>query len=160
MTQDDPRPDLQVLVLNGPNLDQLGRRDPAHYGTVDLAGLEAAAREAGAGCGARVVHEQHTSEADLVRRLHAVRDDGTAAVVVNPGALTHYSYVLRDALELLDVPKVEVHLSNVHARESFRRRSVVSAVCDATIAGLGVDGYRLAVVAAAGLAQARAAGDG
>lgn len=152
---------LRVLLLHGPNLDQLGDRDPAHYGSCNLDDLVAIASRAATREGAELVHEQQTGEADLVRRVHAVREDGTAAVVVNPGALTHYSYALRDALELLAVPKIEVHLSNVHARERFRRRSVVAAACDGSIAGLGADGYDLAVTAAVRLARARAGrGDG
>src|SRR5665811_2414913 len=88
------------------------------------------------------------SEGELVARLHAARTDGTQAVLINPGALTHYSYALRDALELVAVPKSEVHLSQVHAREPFRRHSVISPVVDVTIAGAGAFGYRLAVLAA------------
>jgi len=88
------------------------------------------------------------SEGDIISRLHAARTDGSEAVVINPGALGHYSYALRDALELLSLPKVEVHLSQTPARESFRRRSVISPVVDVTITGAGAFGYRLAVRAA------------
>lgn len=95
------------------------------------------------------------SEGELVARLHAARGDGTGAVVVNPGALTHYSYALRDALELLAVPKVEVHLSQTAARERFRHTSVVSAVVDVTITGAGLGGYRLATLAVLDLAARR-----
>lgn len=146
----------RILLLHGPNLSQLGRRDPEHYGTTDLDGIVAIAREAAEGLDAELVHEQHEEEGALVARLHAARDDGTDAVVVNPGALTHYSLALRDALETLDLPKIELHLSNVHARESFRRRSVIAAACDGTIAGLGPIGYRLAVTAAVELVRERA----
>lgn len=145
----------RILLLHGPNLSQLGRRDPEQYGTLDLEGVVALAREAAEEAGVELVHEQHEDEGRLVGRLHAARDDGTDAVVVNPGALTHYSLALRDALETLDVPKIELHLSNVHARESFRHRSVVAAACDGTIAGLGPLGYRLAVMAAAALVAER-----
>jgi 3-dehydroquinate dehydratase II len=147
-----------VLLLHGPNLSQLGTRDPAHYGTVDLDGLIGVAREEAAEHDVGIAHEQHEAEADLVRRIHAARGDRTDALVINPGALTHYSYALRDALELLEVPKVEIHLSNVHARETFRHRSVIAAACDGTIAGLGPLGYRLAVRAAAELVRSRSAG--
>lgn len=138
----------RILVVHGPNLSQLGTRDPAVYGTATLEDVLATVR---------AVHpevEAYTSdaEADLVRRLHAARRDGTGAVLINPGALTHYSYALRDALELLAVPKVEVHLSQTAAREEFRRHSVVSAVVDVTITGAGVLGYRLAAQAAVALA--------
>jgi 3-dehydroquinate dehydratase II len=133
-----------ILLVNGPNLAQLGTRDPAVYGTATLADVVAAAREEHPD----VEAFQSESEGELVRRLHAARNDGTEAIIINPGALTHYSYALRDALELLAVPKVEVHLSQTHARESFRRHSVISPVVHVTITGAGAFGYRLAVRAA------------
>jgi 3-dehydroquinate dehydratase II len=149
---------LRILLLHGPNLDQLGRRDPAHYGGLDLAGLVALVEDEASEHGAEVAHEQHDHEGDLVRRLHATAEDGTDAVIVNAGALTHYSYALRDALELVEVPVVEVHLSNIHARERFRHHSVIAAVCDGTITGLGPLGYRLAVRAVVELARDRDGG--
>jgi 3-dehydroquinate dehydratase II len=133
-----------ILLVNGPNLAQLGTRDPAIYGTATLADVVAAAREEHPD----VEAFQSEYEGELVRRLHAARNDGTEAIVINPGALTHYSYALRDALELLAVPKVEVHLSQTHAREPFRRHSVISPVVHVTITGAGAFGYRLAVRAA------------
>jgi 3-dehydroquinate dehydratase II len=142
----------RILLLHGPNLSQLGSRDPTIYGTATLADVVAAAREEALGAGAELDAEQHDGEGELLRRVHEARDDGTDAVVINGGALTHYSYALRDALELLEVPKVEVHLSQTHAREPFRRHSVVSPVVDVTIAGAGAFGYRLAVQAARHLA--------
>ena len=137
------RPKMTVLLVHGPNLSQLGTRDPAHYGTATLADIEALVRE---------VHPeleafQSEHEGELVRRLHAARTDGTRAVIINPGALTHYSYALRDALELLEMPVAEVHLSQTHAREEFRRHSVVSPVVDVTITGAGPLGYTLAALA-------------
>jgi 3-dehydroquinate dehydratase-2 len=144
---------VSVLLLHGPNLSQLGRRDPAHYGALDLDALVRAAEREAAACGGELAAEQFESEGALVARVQAAGRDATAAVVVNPGALTHYSYALRDALEVLDLPKVEVHLSNVHARERFRQRSVIAAVCDGSVAGLGPLGYRLAVRAAVELAR-------
>lgn len=131
---------MRILLLHGPNLSQLGSRDPAVYGSATLADVEAAVRE---------VHDDVEAlasehEGALVARLHAARTDGTGAVIVNPGALTHYSYALRDALELLAIPTVEVHLSQTHARQEFRRHSVVSPVVDVTITGAGLLGYRLA----------------
>jgi 3-dehydroquinate dehydratase II len=145
----------RLLLLHGPNLSQLGVREPAHYGTADLDAVVAAARTEADRHGASIDHEQHESEADLVRRVHAARTDGTGAVIVNAGALTHYSYALRDALAILDCPKVEVHLSNIHARERFRHTSVIAAACDGSIAGFGVAGYPLAVQAAVALLDAR-----
>ena len=146
-----------VLVVHGPNLSQLGTRDPAHYGTATLDDVVARAGEAAAAEGATITAFASEHEGELVARLHAARSDGTSAVVINAGALTHYSHALRDALELLAVPKVELHLSNVHAREPFRRVSVLAEACDGSIAGLGIDGVELAVRAAVRLAR-RAAG--
>ena len=140
-----------ILLVHGPNLSQLGSRDPGTYGTATLADVEAAARDE-LGERGEVDAFQSEAEGELLTRLHAARGDGTDAVVINPGALTHYSYALRDALELLDVPKVEVHLSQTAAREAFRHVSVVSPVVDATITGVGLHGYRLAVQAAIALA--------
>lgn len=141
-----------ILLLHGPNLSQLGSRDPDQYGTATLDDVVAAARDEAEEAGATLVAEQHEDEGALVRRLHDARTDGTGAVVLNAGALTHYAHAVRDALELLTVPKVEVHLSNVHGRETFRRTSVVAPACDGSIAGFGVDGYPLAVRAALTLA--------
>jgi 3-dehydroquinate dehydratase II len=145
----------QILLVHGPNLSQLGSRDPAHYGTATLDDVVAAARTEAEAAGAGFEHLQTEVEGELVARLHAARGDGTSAVIVNAGAWTHYSYAIRDALELLDVPKIELHLSNVHAREQFRARSVIAAVCDGSIAGFGIDGYPLAVRAALALVARR-----
>lgn len=142
-----------ILLLHGPNLSQLGTRDPDHYGTATLEEVVAVARAEAEQAGATLLDEQHEVEGDLVRRVHVARTDGTDAVLVNAGALTHYSHALRDALELLDVPVVEVHLSNVHARDTFRRTSVIAPACDGQVAGFGVDGYPLAVRAALGLVR-------
>lgn len=141
----------QILLLHGPNLSQLGSRDPAQYGTATLDEVVEAARVQAESGGATLEHLQTEHEGELVSRLHLARSDGTDAVIINAGAWTHYSYALRDALELVVAPKVELHLSNVHARESFRATSVLSAVCDGVIAGFGIAGYPLAVRAAIGL---------
>ena len=138
-----------ILIVNGPNLSQLGSRDPDVYGSQTLEEVIEGAREEAADL--RVLTSE--SEGDIITRLHAARDDGTTAVVINPGALTHYSYALRDALEMLTCPKVEVHLSQTAAREEFRRTSVISPVVDVTITGAGGFGYRLAVQAAQHLLQ-------
>ncbi|MPZ73601.1 MAG: type II 3-dehydroquinate dehydratase [Nitriliruptorales bacterium] len=138
-----------ILIVNGPNLSQLGARDPAVYGSLTLEQILDEARYDAPDL--RVFTSE--SEGELITRLHVARDDGTTAVVINPGALTHYSYALRDALEMLDMPKVEVHLSQTAAREEFRRVSVISPVVDATITGVGGFGYRLAVQAAQHLLQ-------
>ena len=145
----------RLLLCHGPNLSQLGSRDPAVYGTATESDLVEAVRselrELGRSDDVELAGAE--SEGELVRRLHAARSDGTWAVIVNPGALTHYSWALHDALELLDVPVVEVHLSQTHAREPFRRTSVVSPVADVTITGAGPLGYRFAARAAADLAR-------
>lgn len=146
---------MKILLVHGPNLDQLDHRDPALYGTLDLGRLVDLAAEEARTSGAELDHAQHNIEGELVIRLHAARQDGTDAVIINPGALTHYSYSLRDSLETLTIPKVEVHLSNVHGRERFRQRSVIAAVCDGSITGFGPAGYRLAVQAAVTLVQDR-----
>lgn len=145
----------RILLLHGPNLSQLGSRDPAVYGTATLDDVVTAARTEAARADVEVVAEQHEAEGDLVARVHAARTDGTDAVIINAGALTHYGYSLRDALDLLEVPVVEVHLSNIHARETFRHTSVTGAVADGVIAGFGVDGYPLAVRAALALLDRR-----
>ncbi len=139
---------MRTLLANGPNLSQLGTRDPGVYGTATLADIERAVGDVVGDVDAF----QSEYEGALVERLHAARSDGTSAVILNPGALTHYSYVLRDAVEMLDVPVVEVHLSQVHAREPFRHHSVISAVVTATISGVGPYGYHLAALAALQLA--------
>ena len=141
----------RILLAHGPNLSQLGTRDPAHYGTASLADVVSAARTEAELAGAELVDVQTEHEGVLLERLHAARTDGTGAIVINAGAWTHTSYALRDALELLAIPKVELHLSNIHARESFRATSVLAAVCDGQIAGFGIHGYPLAVQAALAL---------
>ena len=146
----------RILLLHGPNLSQLGSRDPAQYGTASLDEVVAAARAEAEAAGAELEHLQTEHEGVLLERLHAARTDGTAAVVINAGAWTHTSYALHDALELLEVPKVELHLSNINAREAFRATSVIAAVCDGSITGFGVDGYPLAVRAALALVGRRA----
>lgn len=133
-----------ILILNGPNLSQLGARDPDIYGTQTLEEIIEAARADAPDL--RVFTTE--SEGDLITRLHMAQNDDTSAIVINPGALGHYSYALRDALDLLSMPKVEVHVSQTAARESFRHTSVISPVVDVTITGAGGFGYRLAVQAA------------
>lgn len=133
-----------ILILNGPNLSQLGAREPDVYGTQTLEEIVEDARADAPDL--RVFTSE--SEGDLITRLHAAATDDTTAVVINPGALGHYSYALRDALDFLSLPKVEVHISQTAAREPFRHTSVISPVVDVTITGAGGFGYRLAVQAA------------
>ena len=137
-----------VLVLNGPNLNLLGRREPEVYGAGTLADLEADLRRRFPGVALRF--EQHNDEGGLVNALHAADTVETAGVVLNAAGYTHTSVVLRDAVAAIQTPVVEVHLSNVFAREPFRHVSLLSAVCAGTITGFGPAGYRLAVQHLAG----------
>jgi 3-dehydroquinate dehydratase-2 len=129
-----------IEVMHGVNLDQLGRRDPLHYGTLTLAELERrVVDDAGAlGMEARCFHTNH--EGEFVERLHAI-GDGADALLLNAGAWTHYAWSLRDALELSALPAVEIHLSDVANREPWRRVSVFEGLCFATVSGQGPDGY-------------------
>lgn len=135
---------MRVYVLNGPNLGRLGTRQTDIYGLMSYSELAATCQATGAELGLDVVVRQTDAEPELLGWLHAAADQA-APVVLNPGAWSHYSYALRDACALLTAPLVEVHLSNIHAREPFRQHSVVSAVATGVICGLGVDGYRLAL---------------
>jgi len=148
---------VRILLLSGPNLGMLGQRDPAVYGTVTLDELVAVARTAAQAHGAELVHEQHDAEGALVAAVHRVVTGATPAdaIVINAGALTHYGLSLRDALDIVDVPCIELHLSNTLAREAFRHTSVIGGVCDGTIAGFGAHGYRLAIDAALALVGER-----
>jgi 3-dehydroquinate dehydratase II len=148
----------RILLLHGPNLSQLGSRDPEHYGTATLDDVVDATRREATAAGSDLEHLQTEHEGVLLERIHAARSDGTDAVIINAGAWTHTSVALRDALELLEAPKVEVHLSNIHARESFRATSYLAPVCDGSIVGLGIDGYPLAVRAVHALLARRATG--
>ena len=138
-----------ILVLNGPNLNLLGQREPEVYGYQTLADLENMCGEWGASLGLKVVCRQSNYEGQLLEWLHGAAAEGVRGVVLNPGGLTHTSVALRDAVAGIKVPVVEVHLSNVHAREAFRHHSYVSAVCVGTVTGLGVDGYYAALFALA-----------
>ena len=134
----------RIEVMHGVNLAQLGRRDPDHYGPATLTELEMGISEAAADLGLATRFFQSNHEGAFVEHLHGL--DGLAdAVILNPGAWTHYSYAIRDALELTGLPAVEVHLSNVDEREPFRRESVLGDLCVARIAGKGPDGYREAL---------------
>lgn len=135
---------MRVYVLNGPNLGRLGTRQTDVYGLTSYRELAAQCLALGAELGLDVEMRQTDAEHEMLAWLHAAADEH-AAVVLNPGAWSHYSYALRDACALLTAPMVEVHISNIHARERFRHHSVVSAVASGVICGLGVDGYRLAL---------------
>jgi 3-dehydroquinate dehydratase II len=136
---------MKVLFLFGPNLGALGRRDPAVYGSATLEEIMGEVQARAAALGHDAPWHQSDHEGELIGWLLGARADGIDAVVLNPGALAHYSYALRDAVEAGEIPVVEVHMSNIYAREGFRRHSVIAEVCRATITGLGAGGYHLAL---------------
>lgn len=135
----------KLLLLNGPNLNLLGTREPAVYGATTLADIERAAQAQTAAAGATLECFQSNHEGALIDRIHAARQEGVDAIVINPGGLTHTSVALRDALAAVAIPFVEVHISNIHQREEFRHHSFLSAIARGTICGLGPDGYRFAI---------------
>lgn len=138
----------RILVVNGPNLNLLGTREPAHYGATTLAAIEARLGELAAGRGATLEAFQSNAEHELIERIQRLASDPVDFVLLNPGAFTHTSIALRDALLAVGVPFIEVHLSNVHAREPFRRHSYFSDIAAGCIVGLGPAGYELALEAA------------
>jgi 3-dehydroquinate dehydratase-2 len=144
-----------VLLLSGPNLNLLGDREPAIYGTATLDDHVATATASAAAHGLELEHVQSNAEADLVDAVHAARHGRCAAIVVNAGALTHYGWSLHDALAAFEGPIVELHLSNPQRREPWRHTSVVAPVATAVIAGVGGTGYRLALEAVAALLEAQ-----
>jgi 3-dehydroquinate dehydratase-2 len=143
---------MSILVLHGPNLNLLGTREPAVYGRTTLAEIDAELGSIAAQAGVKLQSLQSNHEGVLIDRIQAARSDGTAYIVINPGGLTHTSVALRDALAGVGLPFIEVHLSNIHRREPFRRHSYLSDIAVGVICGLGAGGYRLALQHA--LAQA------
>lgn len=138
----------KLLLINGPNLNLLGRREPEIYGTLTLDDIVANATDAARKNGAELTHFQSNSESEIVGRIQQTLDDGTNFLLINPGAFTHTSVAMRDALLGVSMPFIEIHLSNVFAREEFRRRSYLSDIAIAVISGAGAKGYELAVLAA------------
>jgi 3-dehydroquinate dehydratase II len=134
----------RVEVLHGVNLDALGRRDPEHYGTFTLPELETQIKRFAAELDLEVAFFQTNHEGEFVEQLHRLPERADGAVL-NPGSWTHYSYALRDALELAGVPAVEVHISDIHSREEWRRHSVLEGLVVGQVAGKGIDGYREAL---------------
>jgi 3-dehydroquinate dehydratase II len=135
---------MRVLVLHGSNLNLLGMREPEIYGSQTLTKLDDGITEAAKSLGVEVRCEQHNSEGAIIDALHAAREEYDG-VVINPGAYAHYSYAIRDAIASISIPTIEVHLSNIAARESFRHTSVTAAACRGVISGLGPTGYALAL---------------
>lgn len=141
---------MQVLVLHGPNLNLLGTREPAVYGSTTLPQIDAELGDIATKAGAALQAFQSNHEGALIDRIHAARVDGTNFIIINPGAFTHTSVALRDALAGVALPFIEVHLSNVYKREAFRHHSYLSDIAEGVICGLGAAGYRLALQFALG----------
>ena len=138
----------QVLMLHGVNHNMFGKRDPAQYGTITLDEIDARLKSLGSELGVKVVSFQTNGEKEMCERIHQALTDNVDAVVINAGAWTHYSYGIRDALAILTVPIVEIHMSNIHAREAFRHVSVFAPIVTGQICGFGVDSYLLGLRAA------------
>ena len=138
----------KVLLLHGVNLNMFGKRDPGQYGTITLNEIDAHVTALGKELGVEVIAFQTNHEGAICERIHQALADQTDAVLINAGAWTHYSYGLRDALAILTVPVIEIHMSNIHAREAFRHHSVLAEVAHGQICGFGVDSYLLGLRAA------------
>ncbi len=139
----------KLLLLNGPNLNLLGSREPEVYGSTTLADVEQEAVRVARAAGAEIECFQSNHEGELIDRIHAARAAGIEAIVINPGGLTHTSVALRDALAGVEIAFVEVHISNIYRRENFRHHSYLSALAAGVICGFGTDGYRIAIEFAA-----------
>ena len=138
---------MKLLVLNGPNLNRLGKREPDIYGHETLDDVEKKLTAFALEQQIQLAFFQSNIEGALIDRIHEAADDGTDGIVFNPGAFTHYSIALRDAVASVNVPVIEVHISNIHSREAFRQTSVIAPVCIGQLTGFGMDGYELAVQA-------------
>ena len=138
----------KFLLLNGPNLNLLGTREPEHYGRTTMAEIEADLAEQARAAGHELVSLQSNAEHELVGRIHGAPDEGVEFIIINPAAFTHTSVALRDALQGVQLPFIEIHLSNIHAREPFRKHSHFSDIAVGVISGLGARGYALALDAA------------
>ena len=147
---------MKILLLNGINLNMFGKRDPAQYGTITLAEIDQQFAALGKDLGVDVECFQTNGEQEMVERIHRAHAENVDAVVINAGAWTHYSIGIRDALAILKAPIVEIHMSNVHAREAFRHHSVFAEVVRGSICGFGVDSYLLGLRAAVSAARGAA----
>lgn len=148
---------MKFLLLHGINHNMFGKRDPKQYGTITLEQIDDRVRGLAKELGVELETYQTNFEGAMCERIHQAYQDGVDGVIINAGAWTHYSYGLRDALAILTVPIVELHMSNIHAREEFRHKSVLAEICLGQIAGFGVDSYLLALRAAVSAAKARKA---
>jgi len=147
-----PNPKSQVLVLHGPNLNMLGRREPGLYGHEALDQIDSEIKEIAEECGMVAETFQSNYEGALIEKIHQAID-GYDALIINPAAYTHTSVAIRDALLILDIPIIEVHLSNIYRREAFRHKSLIADVVTARIAGFGKNGYMMAVYAVANMVK-------
>lgn len=145
---------MRILVIHGPNLNLLGTREPDVYGTATLAQIDSEIEAAASALGAHVRTMQSNHEGAIIDALHAARGEFDR-IVINPGAFTHYSYAIADAIAGIGIPAIEVHLSNIYAREAFRRTSVIAPVCAGSIAGFGTQSYLLALRAATELKSSK-----
>lgn len=136
---------MDVLLINGPNLNALGTRQPKIYGRTTLADIEAGMRQQAESLGLSLDCCQSNHEGDIVDQIHRAMAEACRYIIINPGAFTHTSVAIRDALEGVEIPFIEVHISNIHARESFRHHSYLSPIAAAVLVGCGVKGYNLAL---------------
>ncbi len=144
-TASKPAEKARILVVHGPNLNLLGTREPEHYGSVTLSDINLALARLAESAGVELESFQSNHEGALIERIHTARDQGVRAIIINPAAYTHTSVALRDAMAAVAIPFIEVHLSNVHAREAFRHHSYFSDLAVGVICGLGHEGYLLAL---------------
>ncbi|WP_179392660.1 type II 3-dehydroquinate dehydratase [Sporosarcina sp. JAI121] len=135
---------MKLLILNGPNLNRLGKREPGIYGAETLADVESKLDKIALAQDVELAFYQSNWEGALVDKIHEAEDIGLDGIIFNPGAFTHYSIALRDAVASITVPVIEIHISNIHSREPFRQNSVIAPVCIGQISGFGTDGYELA----------------
>ena len=144
---------MNILMLHGVNHNMFGKRDPVQYGTATLSDIDQNLQNLGQELGVKVHSFQTNHEGEMCERIHQAYHDGVDAVLINAGAWTHYSYAIRDAIAILTCPVVELHMSNIHAREAFRHHSVLADIVTGQIAGFGIDSYELALRAAVSAAK-------
>lgn len=139
---------MKILILHGINLNMFGQRDKQHYGSASLSDINRSLHDLAGELNVQIKCFQSNNEAEFIKQIHDANSNGTDAIVINAGAWTHYNYGIRDALAILSIPIIEVHMSNIHARESFRHESVIAPVVKGQVCGFGVDSYLLGLQAA------------